>query len=106
MSETPLSQKAGTPWIRPSLIPGARWKAEKISPDEDAPPILIPGPFLFDFVLGNVSIEEFDALMDKAAPWTWKDVEALAEKSGLTAREIAEMIQARSGKKVGAVKIR
>ena len=96
MSETPLSQKAGTPWIRPSLIPGASWKASDISPNEDAPPILVPGPFLFDFVLGNVSIEEFDALMDKAAPWNWKDIEALAQKSGVTAREVAEMIQDRS----------
>jgi transcriptional regulator with XRE-family HTH domain len=92
MSETPLSQKAGTPWIRPSLIPGARWKASKLSPDEDAPPILIPGPFLFDLVMGNVSVEQFDAMMDKAAPWNWKDVESLARKSGLTAREVAEKL--------------
>ena len=33
-------------------------------------------PFLFDFVLRNISIEQFDALMDKAAPWKWKDVDA------------------------------
>ncbi len=46
MSETPLSQKAGTPWIRPSLIPGARWKATGIASDEDAPPLLVPGPLL------------------------------------------------------------
>lgn len=97
MSETPLSQKAGTPWIRPSMIPGAKWKASAISPDEDAPPLSVPGPFLFDFVLGNVSIEQFDTLMDKSVPWDWKDVEALAKKLGLTAREVAEMIQARSG---------
>ncbi|MHB8544830.1 MAG: hypothetical protein ACYC9S_12650, partial [Leptospirales bacterium] len=96
MSESPLSQKAGTPWIRPSLIPGARWKAPDISPDEDAPPLAVPGPFLFDLVVGNVSPGQFDALMDKAAPWNWKDVEALAEKSGLTAREVAEMIRDRS----------
>ena len=96
MSETPLSQKAGTPWIRPSLIPGARWKASEILPTEDAPPLAIPGPFLVDFVLGNVSIEEFDTLMDKSAPWKWKDVEALAQKLGVTAREIAEMIQDRT----------
>jgi len=96
MSESPLSQKAGTPWIRPSLIPEARWKAPDISPDEDAPPLLVPGPFLFDLVAGNVSIEQFDALMDKAAPWNWKDVEALAKKSGVTAREVAEMIRDRS----------
>jgi hypothetical protein len=92
MSETPLSQKAGTPWISPSLIPGARWKAEGISPDEDAPPILIPGPFLFDLVLGNVSIEQFDAMMDKAAPWNWKDVEFLAQKLGLTAKDVAGIL--------------
>ncbi|MHB1285553.1 MAG: hypothetical protein ACYCYP_03160 [Leptospirales bacterium] len=96
MSESPLSQKAGTTWIRPSLIPGARWKTPAISPDEDAPPIAVPGPFLFDLVVGNVSTEQFDALMDKAAPWNWKNVEALAKKSGLTAREVAEMIRDRS----------
>ncbi|MHB8544326.1 MAG: hypothetical protein ACYC9S_10060, partial [Leptospirales bacterium] len=96
MSESPLSQKAGTPWIRPSLIPGARWKASEISSDEDVPPLSVPGPFLFDLVVGNVSTEQFDALMDKAAPWNWKDVEALAEKSGLTAREVAEIIRDRS----------
>ena len=95
MSESPLSQKAGTPWIRPTVIPGARWKAEEIKPDEDAPPILVPGPFLFDLVMGNVSIEEFDALMDKSPPWNWKDVEALSKKSGLTAREVAEIIRDR-----------
>ena len=95
MSESPLSQKVGTPWIRPSLIPGARWKAPDISPDEDAPPIAVPGPFLFDLVVGNVSTEQFDALIDKATPWNWKDVEALAKKSGLTAREVAEMIRGR-----------
>lgn len=95
MSESPLSQKAGTPWIRPSVIPGVRWKAEEIKPDEDAPPILVPGPFLFDLVVGNVPIEQFDTLMDKASPWDWKDVEALAKKSGLTAREVAEMIRGR-----------
>ena len=95
MSESPLSQKAGTPWIRPSLIPGAKWKASELSPDEDAPPILVPGPFLFDLVVGNVTTEQFDALMDKSAPWNWKDVEALAKKSGLTAREVAEMIRGR-----------
>ncbi|MHB1926158.1 MAG: helix-turn-helix domain-containing protein [Leptospirillum sp.] len=94
MSESPLSQKAGTPWIRPSLIPGARWKSLDISPDEDAPPLSVPGPFLFNLVLGNVSLEQFDALMDKSAPWNWKDVEALAKKSGMTAREVAEMIRA------------
>ena len=96
MSESPLSQKAGTPWIRPSLIPGSRWKASEISPDEDAPPILIPGPFLFDLVQGDVSIEQFDALMDKAAPWDWKDVEVLAQKLGLTAKDVAEIIRDRS----------
>ena len=95
MSESPLSQKAGTPWIRPSLIPGARWKASEISPDEDAPPLSVPGPFLFDLVVGSVSIETFDALMDKASAWDWKDVEALAKKSGVTAREVAEMIRER-----------
>ncbi|MHB8423184.1 MAG: helix-turn-helix domain-containing protein [Leptospirales bacterium] len=96
MSESPLSQKAGTPWIRPSLIPGASWKSPDISPDEDAPPLAVPGPFLFDLVVGNVTTEQFDALMDKATPWNWKDVEALAKKSGLTAREVAEMIRDRS----------
>ncbi|MHB1758108.1 MAG: hypothetical protein ACYCT9_11490, partial [Leptospirillum sp.] len=96
MSESPLSQKGGTPWIRPSLIPGARWTASEISPDEDAPPLAVPGPFLFDLVLGNVSIEQFDALMDKAAPWNWKDVELLAKKLGLTAKDVAEMIQNQS----------
>jgi len=95
MSESPLSQKSGTPWIRPSLIPGARWKAPDISPNENAPPLAVPGPFLFDLVVGNVSTEQFDALMDKAAPWNWKDVEALAKKSGLTPREVAEIIQNR-----------
>lgn len=95
MSESPLSQKAGTPWIRPSLIPGARWKAPDISPDEDAPPLAVPGPFLFDLVMGNVSLEQFDTLMDKSAPWNWKDVEVLAEKSGLTARDVLEMIRDR-----------
>jgi hypothetical protein len=95
MSETPLSQKAGTPWIRPSLIPGARWKATGIASDEDAPPLLVPGPLLFDLVMGNVSIEPFDALMDKSSPWKWKDVEFLARESGLTARDVAEMIQDR-----------
>ena len=95
MSETPLSQKAGTPWIRPSLIPGARWKVSKLSPDEDAPPILIPGPFLLDLVMGNVSVEQFDAMMDKSAPWKWKDVELLAQKLGLTAKDVAEIIQER-----------
>ena len=96
MSESPLSQKAGTPWIRPALIPGARWKATGISSEKDAPPILVPGPFLFDLVVGSVSIETFDALMDKASAWDWKDVEALAKKSGVTAREVAEMIRERS----------
>ena len=95
MSENPLSQKAGTPWIRPSLIPGGRWKAKGIASDEDAPPLLVPGPLLFDLVLGNVSIEQFDALMEKSAPWNWKDVEALARKVGLSAREVAEMIRDR-----------
>ncbi|MHB1285520.1 MAG: hypothetical protein ACYCYP_02990 [Leptospirales bacterium] len=86
------SQKTGSPWIRPSMIPGARWKASEISPDEDAPPLAVPGPFLFDLVMGNVSIEEFDALMDKSAPWNWKDVEALAKKSGLTARDVVNVM--------------
>lgn len=95
MSESPLSQKAGTPWIRPSQIPGARWKATGIASEEDAPPLLVPGPFLFDLVLGTVSIETFDTLMDKTTAWEWKDVEALAKKLGMTAREIAEMIQER-----------
>ena len=95
MSENPLSQKAGTPWIRPSLIPGGRWKAKGIASDEDAPPLLAPGPLLFDLVLGNVSIDQFDALMEKSAPWNWKDVEALARKMGLSAREVAEMIRDR-----------
>jgi hypothetical protein len=44
------------------------------------PPLSVPDPFLVDLVLGNVSIEEFDALMDMSAPWHWKDVEALARK--------------------------
>ena len=92
MSETPLSQKAGTPWIRPSLIPGARWKASEISPTEDAPPLAVPGPFLLDFALGNVSIEEFDTLMDKSAPWNWKDLELLAQKLGLTAKDVAGIL--------------
>lgn len=96
MSETPLSQKAGTPWIRPSLIPGSGWRAKDFSPDDDAPPILIPGPFLFDLVMGNVSVEQFDAMMDKATPGNWKDVEALARESGLTAREVSEMIRDRN----------
>jgi hypothetical protein len=50
---------------------------------------------LFDLVLGNVSIKHFDALMEKSAPWNWKDVEALARKMGLSAREVAEMIRDR-----------
>ena len=82
-------------WIRPSLISGGRWKAKGIASDEDAPPLLVPGPLLFDLVLGNVSIEQFDALMEKSAPWNWKDVEALAKKMGLSAREVAEMIRDR-----------
>jgi len=98
MSESPLSQKAGTPWIRPFLSPGARWKASEISPDEDVPPIIVPSPFLFDLVVGNVSIEQFDALMGRSAPWNWKDVEALAKRSGLTAREVAKMIQDRNSR--------
>jgi hypothetical protein len=99
MSETPVSQKAGTPWIRPSLLPGARWKAKEIPPTEDAPPISVPGPFLFDLVMGNTSFEQFDVLLDKAAPWDWKDVEALARKSGLTAREVADLIKGSKVKK-------
>ena len=93
MSETPLSQKAGTPWIRPSLLPETRWKAKEIPPSEDAPPLPIPGPFLFDLVMGSISLEEFDAILDKAAPWEWKDVEALAKSSGLTAKEVADLIK-------------
>ena len=92
MGSAPLSQKAGTPWIRPSLIPGARWKTSEIPPEEDAPSLAVPGPFLLDLVMGNVSPEQFDALMDKAAPWKWKDVESLAQKSGLTARDVAMWI--------------
>jgi hypothetical protein len=42
--EAGVPQKAGTPWIRPSILPGARWKAQDIFPAEDAPPIRIPGP--------------------------------------------------------------
>ncbi len=91
-----VSKRPGTIWIRPSLIPGARWKAEGFSPEEDAPPILIPGPFLLDLVMGNVSVEQFDAMMDKAAPWNWKDVEVLAQKLGLTAKDVAEIIRDRS----------
>lgn len=52
-------------------------------------------PSLFDLVMGNVSIEQFDALMDKSSPWNWRDVEALSKKMGLSAREVAEMIQDR-----------
>lgn len=93
MTETPLSQKAGTPWIRPAVIPGARWKASDISPEEDAPPLVVPGPFLMELVVGTVSLEEFDVLFEKAAPWNWKDVENLARKSGMTAREVADLIK-------------
>ena len=93
MTETPLSQKAGTPWIRPSLIPGARWKASDISPEEDAPPIPVPGPFLFDLVMGNISLEQFDFFFESATPWEWKDVETLARSSGLTAKEVADLIK-------------
>lgn len=46
--------------------------------------------------MGNVPIEQFDTLMDKASPWDWKDVEALAKKSGLTAKDVAEIIKDRS----------
>lgn len=34
--------------------------------------------------------------MDKPASWKWKDFEALAQKLGATAREIAEMVQDRT----------
>ncbi|WP_053764600.1 helix-turn-helix domain-containing protein [Leptospirillum ferriphilum] len=93
MSESPLSQKAGTPWIRPSFLPDARWKAKEIPPSEDAPPIHVPGPFLFDLVMGNISLEQFDVILDKATPWEWKDVETLAKSSGLTAKEVADLIK-------------
>ena len=99
MGETPMSQKAGTPWIRPSLLPGARWKTKEIPTTEDAPPIPVPGPFLFDLVMGNTSFEQFDSILDKAAPWNWKDVETLARKSGLTAREVADLIKGAKVKK-------
>jgi hypothetical protein len=91
MGETP--QKAGTPWIRPSLLPGARWKAKDIPSTEDAPPIRIPGPLLLDLVMENMTFEQFDAILDKAAPWDWKDVETLAKKSGLTAKDVADLIK-------------
>ena len=93
MSDAPQNQKAGSPWISPSLLPGGRWKAEGVSPSEAAPPLILPGPFIFDLVLGNMSIEGFDAVLDKAAPWDWPDVIRLAGRKGLTARDVAEMIQ-------------
>ena len=61
--------KACTPWIRLSLILGFRWKAPEVSPTEEAPPLSVPGAFLFNLVVGNVSIETFDVLMDKATDW-------------------------------------
>ena len=91
MSETP--QKVGTPWIRPSLFPEARWKVKEVPPSEDAPPIPVPGPFLFDLVMGNISLEQFDFFFESATPWEWKDVETLARSSGLTAKEVADLIK-------------
>jgi hypothetical protein len=93
MSEVHVPKKAGTPWIGPSAIPGARWKARGIPPTEDAPPIHVPGPIMIDLANGNVSADVFDALFDRAAPWDWKDVLALAKESGLTARDVAGMIK-------------
>ena len=93
MSEDHVPKKAGTSWIGPSAIPEARWKARGIPPTEDAPPILVPGPIMIDLANGNVSTEVFDALFDRAAPWDWKDIMALARESGLTARDIAELIK-------------
>ncbi|MCL4485090.1 MAG: hypothetical protein M1537_01925 [Nitrospirae bacterium] len=95
MSENHVSKRPGTPWIRPSLIPGARWKAPEILPTEDAPPILLSGPVMMDFTNGHVTPELFDRVFDQAQPGDWKDVEALAKKSGLTAREVLEMIRTR-----------
>lgn len=95
-SDTPRSQKIGSSWIWPSLLPGGRWKVEGIPSSEDAPPVIAPGPFLFDLLLGQASLEYFDAILEKAAPWDWKDIESLAKKKGLTAREVAEMIQDRT----------
>ncbi len=92
MSDTHVSKRPGTPWIRPSLIPGARWKADGIPPDEDAPPIFLPGPGIMDLGMGHVTLELFDRVFDQAQPWTWKGVEALAKKSGLTAWDVAELI--------------
>ena len=96
MSDNHISKRPGTPWIRPSLIPGARWKAKGIPPDKDAPPILLPGPTMMDITNGHVTPELFDNIFDQASPGNWKDVEALAKKSGLTAREVLDMIQNRS----------
>lgn len=95
MSDNHVSKRPGTPWIRPSLIPGARWKAEGIPPDDDAPPILLPGTTMMDITNGHVTPEIFDHIFDQATPGNWKDVEALAQKSGLTAREVLDMIQNR-----------
>lgn len=92
MSANYISKRPGTPWIRPSLIPGAKWKASEISPDEDAPPIFLSGPVIMDFGMGHVTLELFDKVFDQAQPWTWKDVEALAKKSGLTPKEVAERL--------------
>lgn len=92
MSDTHVPKRPGTPWIRPSLIPGARWKAEGIPPDKDAPPIFLSGPGIMDLGMGHVTLELFDKVFNQAQPWTWREVEALAKKSGLTARDVAELI--------------
>ena len=93
MSENHVPKTPGTPWIGPSAIPGARWRAREIPPTEDAPPILVPGPVMIDLAKGNVSLEVFDALFDQAAPWDWDAVLALARESGLTARDVANLIK-------------
>lgn len=98
MSDNHVPKKPGTPWIRPSLIPGARWKAEGIPPDEDAPPIFLPGTTMMDITNGHISLEMFDKIFDQATPGNWKDVEALAKTSGLTAREVLDMIRNRSSR--------
>jgi len=90
-----VSKRPGTIWIRPSLIPGARWKAEGFSPEEDAPPIFLPGPLMMDLGMGHVTPELFDRIFDQARQMDWKDVELLAKKLGLTAKDMAKIILAR-----------
>ena len=44
---------------------------------------------MMDITNGHITPEIFDYIFDQASPGNWKDVEALAKKSGLTARDFA-----------------